>query len=213
LSTGTRKRLTAPARRKVIERAATEVFAERGYAGASIDEIARRSGVSPPVVYDHFASKQELHRRLLERHFAELRAVWREHLLRDEPAERRIARAIDAWFAYVESHPYAWRMLFRETTGDPEVEAIHREVAASSRAAVLPLLARETGADRLAGAAGDEAMDMAWEVVRAILQGLALWWYEHQHVPRARVVATAMNALWIGFDRLRQGEAWVPDPE
>lgn len=210
MSTATRRRLTAAARREVIELAATEVFAERGYHGASIDEIARRSGVTPPVVYDHFESKQALHRRLLERHFAELRAVWREHLLGEEPAERRIARAIDAWFAYVEAHPYAGRMLFRETPGDPELEGIRREVAAGSRAAVLPLLARELGAEPVAGA-GAEAMEMAWEVIRAILQGLAVWWYEHPGVPRAQVVATAMNALWMGFDRVRRGEVWTPD--
>ena len=40
-----RKRLTADARRELIELAATEVFAERGYRDASMDEIARRSGV------------------------------------------------------------------------------------------------------------------------------------------------------------------------
>jgi hypothetical protein len=51
---------------------------------------------------------------------------------------------------------------------------------------------------------------MAWELVRSVLQGLALWWYEHQGVPRAQVVATAMNALWLGFDRVRQGEQWRP---
>jgi AcrR family transcriptional regulator len=42
--------MTAPQRREVIERVATEVFAERGYEGASIDEIARGAGVSAPVV-------------------------------------------------------------------------------------------------------------------------------------------------------------------
>ena len=68
-----RKRMTAAARREVIARAATEVFAERGYQGASVEEIARRSGVTPPVVYDHFDSKQDLYRCLLERHFADLR--------------------------------------------------------------------------------------------------------------------------------------------
>jgi AcrR family transcriptional regulator len=206
-ATSPRKRLSAQARREVIERVATELFARRGYHGASIDEIARGSGVTPPVVYDHFASKQELHRRLLERHFADLRAVWREHLLGDDPPERRIPRAIDAWFAYVESHPFAWRMLFRDTTGDAEVEAIHREVAAQSRALAVPLLAREAGAEHIAGADA-EALDMAWEVFRAVLQGLALWWYEHRHVPRDRVVATAMNAVWIGFERVSHGEQW-----
>lgn len=209
-ATAPRRRLTADARRELIEQAATEVFAERGYRGASIDEIARRAGVSAPIVYDHFSSKRELHRRLLERHFADLRAVWRENLAGDDPPERRIARSFDAWFAYVESHPYAWRMLFRETSGDPEVEAIHREVAAQSRAAALPLLAREPGAEQLAGSADAEAIDMAWEVFRAVLQGLALWWYEHRHVPRAQIVAVAMNSLWIGFERARDGEVWRP---
>jgi AcrR family transcriptional regulator len=199
--------MTADARREVIEGAATEVFAERGYQGASIDEIARRSGVSAPIVYDHFESKQDLHRRLLERHFAELREIWRENFLGEDPPEQRLARSVDAWFRYVQTHPYAWRMLFADTTGDPEVVAVHREVAAQSRAALLPLLAAEPGTELIAGPER-EAMDMAWEIFRAVLQGLALWWYEHQHVPRERVVATAMNALWLGFERVAGGETW-----
>jgi AcrR family transcriptional regulator len=205
-----RRRLTADARRVVIERAATEVFAERGYRSASIDEIARRSGVSAPVVYDHFRSKQDLHRRLLERHFAELREIWTEYMVQGDPPELRMARALDAWFGYVQTHPYAWRMLFQDTSGDPGVQQIHRDVAAQSRAALLPLLAREPGAQEVAGSAEQEALDMVWEIMRAVLQGLALWWYEHQHVPREQVVATAMNALWIGFDRARRGETWPP---
>jgi AcrR family transcriptional regulator len=201
--------MTAPARREVIERAAAEVFAERGYHRASMDEIARRSGVSAPVVYDHFASKKELHRRLLERHYAELRDVWREHLAGDDPVAQRMPRAFDAWFHYIETHPYAARLLFQDTTGDPEVQAVHRDVQARSRAAALPFLAREPGAENIAGADA-EAMDMAWEVFRAVLQGLALWWSEHPDVPRARVVTTAMNALWIGFERVGRGERWEP---
>jgi AcrR family transcriptional regulator len=197
-------------RREVIERAAAETFAEHGYHGASMAEIARRAGVTPPILYDHFASKRDLHRRLLERHFAELREVWREHLLTDAPAEQRIPAAIDAWFAYIEAHPYVGRMLFRDTTGDPEAEAVRRDVAARSRETVRPLLAREPGAEAVAGSADDVAMDLAWEVVRAVLQGLALWWHDHPGVPRERIVATAMNALWIGFERAARGETWQP---
>lgn len=203
-----RRRLTAEARREVIEQAATEVFAKRGYHDASIDEIARRSGVSMPVIYDHFASKRELHRRLLRRHFAELRTIWREHLAGDDTGEEPISRAVDAWFRYVETHPYAWRMLFRETTGDPELEAIHREVAAQSRAAMLPLFAQQPGVVQAAGSSQPEALELAWEAVRAALQALALWWYEHRQVPRERIVRAAMNTLWIGFDRLQHGETW-----
>jgi AcrR family transcriptional regulator len=205
-----RKRLTATARRELIEAAASELFAERGYGGSTIDEVARRAGVTAPVVYDHFASKRELHRSLLERHFAELRALWREQLAGDEAPARRIPRAIDAWFAYVEAHPYAWRMLFRDTTGEPEVRAIHEQVIARSRAAIMPLFLRERGAAANLAQADADALDMAWEAMRAVMQGLALWWYEHRDVPRERVVATAMNALWIGFERVLAGELWEP---
>jgi AcrR family transcriptional regulator len=207
--------MTAHARREVIEQAATEVFAESGYHGASIDEIAARSGVSPPVVYDHFESKQDLHTRLLERHLAELRLLWREQLQGDDPQEQRIARAFDAWFAYVQSHPYAWKMLFHDTTGEPEMQAVHREIRMQSRAALLPLLAHELGTEG-AGEPGagepvdEDALEMAWELLRSALQGLALWWQDHQYVPRAQVVATAMSGLWIGLERVRSGEHWQP---
>jgi AcrR family transcriptional regulator len=206
----TRKRLTAAERREVIVVAATELFAERGYQGASIEEIARRSGVTPPVVYDHFASKRELYRELLERHFADLQQVWRQNFVGAEPSEARIARSFDAWFAYIEEHPFAGRMLFRETTGDPLVAAIHAEVAAGSRAAVMPLVADEASITDVADASSSLTLDMVWEVLRGVLQGLAMWWYENPEVPREQVVAVAMNTLWIGFERVQRGEAWRP---
>jgi AcrR family transcriptional regulator len=203
-----RKRLSAAQRRETIEDAATALFAERGYQGASIDEIARRSGVTPPVVYDHFASKQELYRSLLERHFAELRQVWRENFVGADPPGQRVARSFDAWFAYIESHPFAGRMLFRDTTGDPKIEAMHQEVAASSRAAIMGLFADQPEVEKVICPEVEQGLEMAWIVMRGVLQGLAMWWYEHPRVPRERVVATAMNALWVGWERTQAGEGW-----
>ena len=204
-----RRRLTAAARREVIANAAAVLFAERGYRGASIEEIARASGVTPPVVYEHFASKRELYRDLLERHFAELREVWGEHFVGGDPLEQRVAKSFDAWFAYVEAHPFAGRVLFRYST-DPEIEAIHADVAANSREAILPLFAAEPGAENVAGSVAGEGIEMVWVVLRGVLQGLAVWWSEHPDVPRERVVTTAMNALWIGFERAQGGETWGP---
>jgi AcrR family transcriptional regulator len=212
-----RRRLTAQARRELIEREASELFAERGYAGTTIDAIAAASGVTAPVVYDHFASKLDLHTRLLERHYADLRGVWQEQLQGEEPRRQAIPRAIDAWFAYVEEHPYAWRMLFRDTTGEADVQAAHEQVIAQSREAITPLFLEQIGVEwatdggpEAPEGTGTEALDMAWVIMRGVLQGLALWWYEHQHVPRAQVVAAAMNGLWIGFERVLAGDAWQP---
>jgi AcrR family transcriptional regulator len=196
--------MSAAQRREVIERVATEVFAQRGYQGASIDEIARRSGVSAPVVYDHFASKQDLFQRLLVRTRDELLEMWREQLFSDEPAAVRIPRAFAAWAEYVETHPYASRMYFREATGVPEVQAFHAELHAQARGALGAILAREPGAERIAGSADPEALELAAEVIRSGLTGLAIWWTDHPHVPREQIVATAVNVLWVGFERARR---------
>lgn len=194
----------------MIEVAATELFAERGYRGASIEEIARRSRVTAPVVYDHFPSKLDLYRQLLEGHFAQLRGVWRHHWPGDDPPVARAARSIDAWFSYVEQHPGAAKLLFREPSGDREAEAVHAEVSAGSRAEVMKMFVAEPGAEGIAGSLAAEGLEMAWVVLRGVLQGLALWWVDHLDVPRERVVATAMNSLWIGFERAVAGEAWMP---
>jgi AcrR family transcriptional regulator len=199
--------MSAAARRDLIATSATELFAERGYRGASVEEIARRSGVTPPVVYEHFASKVDLYRHLLERHFADLRRIWRDHLSRDEPLGERVANACDAWFAYVEQHPFAGRVLFRDG-GDPQIEPVHREVAERSRAEVMQLFLAQPGSENVAGAADGEGLEMIWVVLRGVLQGLAIWWSEHPAVPRERVVATAMSSLWLGLERTQGGEVW-----
>jgi AcrR family transcriptional regulator len=202
--------MSAAERREVIAAAGTEVFAERGYDGASVGEIARRAGVSAPIVYDHFASKQDLYERLVERTRDELLEVWRGHLTSDEPASVRIPRAIAAWAAYVEEHRAGSRMYFRDATALPApVRAFHEAIHAQGRAALGVILGREAGAERIAG--GDqEALELAAEVMRAGLGGLALWWGEHPHVPRERIVRTAVNVLWVGFEQVSAGKPSAP---
>lgn len=185
----------------MIERAAREVFAERGYAAASIDAIARRSGVSAPILYDHFASKLDLHGRLLERTRDELLAMWREALAVEAPDEERFPLAIDAWARYVEANPYAARMFFRETTGDPGAIAVHERVLAESHTALAQILGGEQ-------AGGPEALEMAAVVMRSGLTGLAVWWLDHPDVTRDRIVATSVNVIWVGLERVRRGEGW-----
>jgi AcrR family transcriptional regulator len=203
--TAPRRRLPAAERRELIEQAATRVFAEHGYAGASIDEIARRSDVSPPVVYDHFASKLDLFTRLLERTRDELLAMWIEQLAGDDPTDVRMRRSFDAWAQYVEANRFASRMYFLEATGDPQARAAHREIQAQGRAALSAILGQQPGAQRVAR--DGVGLEMAAETMRAGLAGLAIWWDEHPHIPRERIVETAMHVLWTGFERLQADAA------
>jgi AcrR family transcriptional regulator len=183
-----RRRLTREQRRELIERAATEVFAEQGYAGAAIDEIARRSGVSPPVVYDHFASKDDLYRRLIERQRDELIAFWAQRLPLPAGPEA-LAGLLDAYFSYVEDHPFAYRMYFRDT--------VHRDIQQQGVTMLAALLATVPGFED----ADQPTLEMATEVMRTGLIGLALWWQEHPDVGRAQVVRAAMRALSMGSAR------------
>jgi AcrR family transcriptional regulator len=167
--------------------------------------------VSAPVVYDHFASKQDLFERLLVRTRDELLEMWRAHLFSDEPAAVRVPRAFEAWAEYVERA----RMYFREATGVPEVQAFQRRLHAQARTALGAILGREPGAERVAGLCSPtksdqcsrdaEALEMAAQVIRSSLTGPAIWWSEHPHVPREQIVATAVNVLWAGFERAGRG--------
>lgn len=190
-----RRRLSAAERRERILGAATELIAARGYADAPVDAIAKAAGVSPPVVYDHFASKLALYEAVLDSHFASLRAIWARVPVA-ELSDESVAASVDAWFAYVEANPDAARVLFREPA-NPDAAAVHRAVSERSRGLVLrPLLGSPAG-DALAATGPD--LEMTWVVLRGVLQGLALWWVEHPEVPRERVVATALGALWRGW--------------
>ncbi len=193
--TKTKKRLSGAERRERILAAATELIAARGYADAPVDAIAGAAGVSPPVVYDHFASKLALYEAVLDSHFANLRGIWARFPVAGLTGES-VAASFDAWFGYVEANPDAARVLFREPT-NPDAAAVHRAVSERSRDLVLqPLLDAPASAD-LAATGPD--LEMTWVVLRGVLQGLALWWVDHLDVSRDRVLASALGALWRGW--------------
>jgi AcrR family transcriptional regulator len=58
--------MTAAERREVVLREAKRLFASRGYAATTLDDVAAAAGVTKPVVYDHFASKRELYIAVME---------------------------------------------------------------------------------------------------------------------------------------------------
>ncbi len=176
-----------------IEDTAARLFAERGFAGTTIGEIAAEAGLSKPMLYRHFDSKQELHLALLERHRDELAAAPIRQLLHGEgDMAARITAMYDAWFGYVQSHPYTWRMMFRDTTGDAEVRDFHRELQHRQRETDIALL-RE-----FAPHIPEAELEPLGEAIRSSLYGLALWWLERPDHPRELLVA-AMVRITLGL--------------
>jgi len=191
-----RRRLPAAERRDTLIAAASELFAQRGYDHVSLDEVAERVGVTKVIVYRHFASKKELYTQLLAMHRDELLGTLAQSMAAQGPLADRVPAVADAWFAYVETNPFAWRMLFQDVTGDPEIRAFHAGMRGTARAAIAALLASER-ALRL----GPEMFEPVAELLRAAMTGLALWWLEHPDVPRATLVETITLTIWGGLAR------------
>jgi AcrR family transcriptional regulator len=214
MSTTPRKRLTGEERRLAILDAALAVFAERGYHSSSIDDIARKGGVSKALIYEHFASKQDLYAELLEQHAGELFSALAEAISEaGTTASARLATGFDAFYGFVEEHRVAWRMLFREAT-DPEAVVVLDRVLAQVTRIVAGLIAEDPGSRK--GGDDDETREQGIQVLAQLLvgavQSLANWWADHQELPRERIVEMTMDFAWLGLQRLSRGERWPAAP-
>jgi AcrR family transcriptional regulator len=179
---GRRRRLKADERRGVIEEAAAPLFAEQGYAATRLDQIAAAAQVTKPVLYRHFDSKKALYLALLAKHVEQLpRFV--DPVVGDEPLTVRLPAILDGWFAYVQERPYAWKMIFRDSTGDEEIQAVRREVQERARVVLVELLRAQPEL-----AIPEQELEPTAELVRSAMAGLALWWLDHSDVPRAVLV-------------------------
>ncbi len=127
-----RKRLTLDQRRKRILTAATRLFARRGYDGASMSGIAAGAGITKPVLYDHFASKEALFETLLRSIRDDLLAKGRAIGHSSASDELRFRSAVDAFFAFVEEQPDAAKILLIVPQGNPVTVKLSRDVQQGS---------------------------------------------------------------------------------
>jgi AcrR family transcriptional regulator len=202
--------MPAPERREAILASALEVFGERGFHEASLGDVAARGGISKALIYEHFESKRDLERALLEAHVQELLRRVLEAIERASDEEQRLRLGVDAFLGFVEERPVAWRLLFRNV-GDPDIaEAFARlqEEVAMTIAALMTASAPEPY--RAADPEFAQASEMTAQQLTGAVQSLANWWDDHRDVPRERVLELAMDFAWVGLGRLATGERWSP---
>jgi AcrR family transcriptional regulator len=203
-----RRRLSAPDRRAAILDAALQVFAGRGYHAASIDEIAQEAGISKALIYEHFPSKKELHASLLERHVQEIFVALAKAAAGPEPGEVRLRNGVDAFLEWVETHPRAFRLLFRDNF-EADVAELLQGLQQQATLAIAGLMAsepiepaqsEETQAERKL------AVEMFATQLSGAVQSLAIWWRDHPKVGREFLVDCVMDFAWLGLERVRGGE-------
>lgn len=204
----TRKRLTAEDRRAALLDAAMEVFGRRGYHAASIDEIAQAAGISKALIYEHFPSKKDLHASLLERHVQEIVEALASAAATSAPAQERLRSGVNAFLEWVEEHPEAFRLLFRDVF-EADVAEVLVELQRQATAAIAALMAEEAGPGALEP--DRTTIETFAQLLSGAVQSLAIWWREHPHVGREFLVDRVMEFAWVGLERVRASQQELPE--
>ena len=166
----------------------------RGEAMASVRAAA---DVTKPMVYRHFGSKKELYLALLARHEDDL-PTFVEGVDAGSPSasgEAIIRGILDHWLDYVRANAHAWAMLFRDSSGDEEIQAFRRRVSLTAREVMAGFITERADARIPA-----DQVEPTAELLTSGLAGLAMWWIDRPEVPKALVaeVAVRMSAPALG---------------
>jgi AcrR family transcriptional regulator len=186
---------------------ATVVFADRGFHAASMDEIAERAGVSKPMVYAYFESKEGLWRSCVSRARRRLFGSINEAVDTAAPPDEQLWLGVRAFFAFVEEQRESWALLDEAQAGPfmAELAEVRRQVAVRVGRLLRDAAAAE-GADR---AALEQTEPLARTLVGAG-EALANWWLEDRKLARDAVALLLMNFAWLGFGDLVRGKRWRP---
>jgi len=141
-------RLTADARRTQIIDVAIDVFGKAGYYGASMNDIADAAGVTKPVLYQHFDSKSDLYRALIDEVGNRLLAAIAEATSAAAHGREQTELGFQAYFRWVSHRHDEFMILFGGAARhDAEFATQIRRITALAAAAIDPLIAVDIDPD------------------------------------------------------------------
>ena len=170
--------------------AAERLFSERGYHGVSMDEIAQASGITKPMLYDYFGSKEGLFLACVERArgrlFEEIASAVRGA---SEP-EEALRAGVEAFLSFADEQRETWTVLFGEGGRFNETAAAIR----AEQAGLIAQLLRELpGWER---DVDEEQLDALAHIFVGAAEAIAFWAVERPGVTLDRVADHLMAVLW-----------------
>jgi len=179
---------------------ASRVFAQRGFHAASMDEIARACGVTKPMLYAYFRSKEGLFLAVVDRTGRTLLGAV-EKLLAQPDARRRLNDGADVILEFIARDRHAWAVMYAEGLGE---SAVAKHVA-GYRQKIVQLTALTLGQARpasLATAAGRQRAELYAVALIGAGEALARWWLDRQGIPAAELQAMGrrmVDAMLVDF--------------
>lgn len=179
---------------------AEELFVERGYQQASMDELARRADVSKPVVYDLVGSKEQLFGTLMDRWADDLSARVSVAVVGEPDPAQRLRAGARAFFGFVGEHRAAWWALL---SGDDAPVTAAFAAARERQAQVVARLVEQGARD-----SGEPVAPVQAEAVAHALSGsfeaLARWWASHPDLPADELADLLVGLVGPGLQRFPQ---------
>ncbi|WP_331460340.1 MULTISPECIES: NUDIX domain-containing protein [unclassified Arthrobacter] len=196
---GTRLRMTGVQRRAQLIEVARGLFALRGLDGATIEDIAAAAGVSKPVVYEHFGSKEGLYTEVVDIEFRRLLDVMTESLSADAGPRVLLERAAYALLDYIEKHTDGFRILTRDAPPS-QPEGTFSTLLSTITRHVEHILSKEFGSRGLSAEVGGMYAQMLVGMVAMTGQ----WWLDTRSPDKAAVAAHLVNLSWNGLAGLQK---------
>ena len=171
---------------------AEELFGERGYGGASMDELARRAGVTKPVVYDLFGSKEGVFAACVDRSIAGLAQDVSAAVRSETEPEARLRAGGLAFLRFAAGNRVAWDLMSMGGRFAEQARAVR-----SSQAELIRELMSEIAAE----GTDPRELEVAAHAVNAAYEGVAHWMWEHPDIPIEQLADWVVQLLLPGLRR------------
>jgi AcrR family transcriptional regulator len=194
-------RVPRAVREEQLLEVAENVFALQGYQATSIEDIARAAGITRPVVYDHFGSKENIYLACVRRARAELERLFDEAAGTSEEPRDQLWDGINAYMEFVERHGRSWDVLFGQggaVTGSAGEELMRQRFATVDRIAQL----FKSFATSVSARVDETAIQAFAHALSGSGEQLAKWWRHNPHITRDQVAGYHMAFAWIGLEQL-----------
>jgi len=190
-------RLPRDERRGQLLAAASEVFVDRGYHAAGMDEIADRAGVSKPVLYQHFTSKLELYLAVLARHVDNLVSGVRQALRTTTDNRQRVRAAVHAFFDFIEHDGQGYRLIFEnDYVTEPQVSAQVKVATEACTDAVFDLISHDSGLEP------HRARMIAVGLVSISVDSARYWLNNNRPIAKDDAVEGTVQFIWGGLSHV-----------
>jgi AcrR family transcriptional regulator len=185
-------RVPRDVRERQLLELAEALFAERGYAGASMDELARRAGVTKPVVYELFGSKEGLFGACVDRSIERLAAEIAEAVRAETEPEARLRAGGLAFLRFAAGNRVAWDLMSMGGRFADQAQRVRADQAE---------LIRVLMAEMARPAVDERELEAAAHAVNAAYEGVAHWMWAHPDVPIEQLADWVVELLLPGLRR------------